>query len=37
VQTGHIQVGLVGAIHLVQEFSPELRRLFHLKAAPATP
>lgn len=30
VQTGHIEVGLVGAEHIVQEFSPELRRLFHL-------
>jgi hypothetical protein len=30
VQTGHIEVGLVGAEHIIQEFSPELRRLFHL-------
>lgn len=27
VQTGHIQVGLTGAIHLTQEFSPEFKRL----------
>ena len=31
VQTGHIQVGLTGAIHLAQEFSPELKRALHLK------
>jgi hypothetical protein len=39
VQTGHIQVGLTGAIHLAQEFSPEFKRLLHLrgKAAPAVP
>lgn len=30
VQTGHIQVGLTGAIHLAQEFSPEFKRLLHL-------
>jgi hypothetical protein len=36
VQTGHIQVGLTGAIHLVQEFSPELRRMVHLKTAAAS-
>lgn len=35
VQTGHIQVGLIGAIHLAQEFSPELKRWLHLKSAPA--
>lgn len=29
VQTGHIEVGLTGATHLVQEFSPELKRLIH--------
>jgi hypothetical protein len=29
VQTGHIQVGLTGAIHLAQEFSPEFKRLLH--------
>ena len=31
VQTGHIEVGFVGAVHLVQEFSPELKRLLHLR------
>jgi hypothetical protein len=30
VQGGHIQVGLIGAEHILQEFSPELKRLFHL-------
>jgi hypothetical protein len=30
VQSGHIEVGLIGAEHLVQEFSPELKRFFHL-------
>jgi hypothetical protein len=34
VQTGHIQVGLTGAIHLAQEFSPQFKRLVHLRAAP---
>ncbi len=29
VQTGHIQVGLTGAIHLAQEFSPEFKRVLH--------
>jgi hypothetical protein len=39
VQTGHIQVGLTGAIHLAQEFSPEFKRLLHLRGgrAAATP
>ena len=32
VQTGHIEVGLTGAIHLAQEFSPEFKRLLHLRA-----
>jgi hypothetical protein len=31
VQNGHIQVGLVGGMHLIQEFSPELKRMFHLR------
>jgi hypothetical protein len=31
VQTGHIQVGLTGAIHLAQEFSPEFKRLLRRK------
>jgi hypothetical protein len=30
VQTGHIEVGLIGAMHLAQEFSPEFKRLLHL-------
>jgi hypothetical protein len=34
VQTGHIEVGLAGAIHLVQEFSPELKHVLHLRTAP---
>ena len=32
LQTGHIVVGFTAAIHLVQEFSPELKRLVHLRA-----
>jgi hypothetical protein len=35
VQTGHIQVGLTGAIHLAQEFSPELKRFLHLRIGTA--
>jgi hypothetical protein len=31
VQSGHIEVGIIGAEHLVQEFSPELERFFHLR------
>ena len=27
---GHIEMGLIGGIHLVQEFSPEWKRLLHL-------
>jgi hypothetical protein len=30
VQSGHIEVGLIGAKHILQEFSPELKRFFHL-------
>ena len=30
VQSGHIEAGFIGAEHLFQEFSPELKRLFHL-------
>jgi hypothetical protein len=30
VQSGHIDVGLIGAEHLAQEFSPEFKRLLHL-------
>jgi hypothetical protein len=32
VQGGHVQVGLTAAIHLVQEFSPELKRLFRRRS-----
>ena len=32
MQSGHLQVGLTAVIHLVQEFSPELKRLFHKPA-----
>jgi hypothetical protein len=31
VQFGHIEVGIIGTIHMVQEFSPELRGFFHVK------
>jgi hypothetical protein len=31
VQSGHIEVGIIGGEHLVQEFSPELKRFFHLR------
>ena len=31
VQTGHIEVGLTGAVHLAQEFAPEFKRLLHLR------
>ena len=34
VQTGHIEVGLTAAIHLVQEFSPEFKRALHWRTAP---
>jgi len=39
VQFGHLEMGLIGTIHLVQEFSPELKRFFHVgaKAAAAAP
>jgi hypothetical protein len=30
VQVGHLEVGLAGAVHVVQEFSPELKRFFHV-------
>jgi hypothetical protein len=29
VQDGHIEMGFIGAVHLAQEFSPELKRMFH--------
>jgi hypothetical protein len=31
VQFGNIEVGIIGTIHMVQEFSPELREFFHVK------
>jgi hypothetical protein len=31
VQFGHIEAGFIGTEHLVQEFSPELKRFFHLR------
>jgi hypothetical protein len=31
VQSGHIEVGILGVEHLAQEFSPELKRFFHLR------
>lgn len=31
VQTGHIEMGFIGAVHLAQEFAPELKRLLHLR------
>lgn len=31
VQSGHIEAGFIGTEHLIQEFSPELKRLFHLR------
>jgi hypothetical protein len=31
VQSGHIEAGFIGVEHLVQEFSPEVKRFFHLK------
>ncbi len=39
VQTGHIEVGFIGAVHLIQEFSPEFKRFLHLrnKAAASKP
>jgi hypothetical protein len=30
VQSGHIEAGFIGTEHLIQEFSPELKRFFHL-------
>ena len=34
VQSGHIDMGLVGAMHLAQEFSPEMKRWVHWRGAP---
>jgi hypothetical protein len=31
VQSGHIEAGFIGTEHLVQEFSPELKRFSHLR------
>jgi len=31
VQTGHLEVGFIGAEHLAQEFGPEFKRLLHLR------
>lgn len=31
VQSGHIEIGIIGAEHILQEFSPELKRIFHLR------
>jgi hypothetical protein len=28
VQVGHLEIGLIGTIHMVQEFSPDLKRFF---------
>jgi len=33
VQTGHIEVGFIGAVHLAQEFSPEFKRWLHLRGS----
>ena len=32
VQSGHIDVGVLGGLHIMQEFSPEIRHMFHMKA-----
>jgi hypothetical protein len=34
VQYGHLEVGLITTIHMVQEFSPELRAFFHTGGRP---
>jgi hypothetical protein len=31
VQTGHLQFGFVGAMHMVQEFSPEIKRMWPIR------
>jgi hypothetical protein len=31
VQGGHVEMGLLASVHIVQEFSPELKRLFHVR------
>jgi hypothetical protein len=35
VQSGHIVVGIIGAEHIIQEFSPELKRIIHMRSEPA--
>jgi hypothetical protein len=35
VQSGHIEVGIIGAENILREFSPEFKRLLHLR--PRTP
>lgn len=35
VQSGHIEVGIIGAENLLREFSPDFKRLLHLR--PGTP
>ncbi|MGD0629428.1 MAG: hypothetical protein ABR987_08750 [Terracidiphilus sp.] len=39
VQSGHIDVGIIAAEHLIQEFSPEFKRFLHLpnRTAPSKP
>jgi hypothetical protein len=34
VQTGHMEMGFIGTLHIVQEFSPELKRFFHVRTRP---
>ena len=37
VQSGHIEVGLIGVENILREFSPDIKRLLHLRAGrPAT-
>ncbi|MGO9434594.1 MAG: hypothetical protein ACLP6W_23970 [Bryobacteraceae bacterium] len=31
LQAGHMEMGLIGALHIVQEFYPELKRFFHVR------
>jgi hypothetical protein len=39
VQAGHVEMGFLGTLHIIQEFSPELKRFFHLEVRrdPQTP
>jgi hypothetical protein len=32
VQSGHIEVGIIGAENILREFSPDIKRLLHLRA-----